>query len=77
MNWVGILLGLLGIVFSAIALSEMRNVARQAGDGAASLGRGKAIAGIICSIVGIILSTLFLIYILQNYDLHSFTPTHK
>ncbi len=78
MNWVGILLGILGIVFSAIALNEMRNIPHQSGDGPiGSPGRGKAIAGIVCSIVGIVLSTLFLIYILQNYDIHSFTPTRK
>jgi hypothetical protein len=77
MNWVGIVVGILGIIFSAVALSELRVLAGQGTDSGAMQTRKRAMIGIICSIIGIILSTIFLVYILQHYDVRSFTLSPK
>jgi hypothetical protein len=67
MTWVGILLGILGIVFSAIALSEMNRFASQFPD-VPPQGKRQAQIGIALSIVGIVCSTIFLIYLLNNLE---------
>jgi uncharacterized membrane protein len=77
MNWVGIVVGILGIIFSAIALSELRDLADHESDTGVMQARKRAMIGIVCSIIGIILSTIFLIYILQHYDVRSFTLSPK
>jgi hypothetical protein len=68
MTWVGILLGLLGIIFSAIALGDIRRAAAQFPDAPPPDGKTRAQIGIALSIVGVILSTIFLIYLLNNLD---------
>lgn len=67
LSWVGVIIGVLGLVFSLIGLSEIRRRERY---GAATPGadRRQAIVGIICSIVGIAASSAFLIYILSHLD---------
>lgn len=54
--WLGFLLGILAIVFAAIAMS-------QTGKDPQLRGRGMAIAGLVCAIVGIALWIIILVWI--------------
>jgi hypothetical protein len=66
-NWIGIVIGITGLIFSLIALNEIRLSVASPYVPPQS-GRNQARTGLILSIVGIILSTLFLIYLLNNLD---------
>jgi hypothetical protein len=76
LNWVGIVIGILGLVFSLIALNEVRQQGRNGMVIASNTDRSKAIAGIICSVVGIIGSSAFLIYILSHLNELGIKFTH-
>ncbi len=68
LSWVGIVIGVLGLIFSLIGLNEIRR-REQAGNAPyPSPDRRQAVAGIICSIIGIAASSAFLIYILSHLD---------
>ena len=68
LTWVGILIGILGIIFSAIALNEIRGFAARFPGTQPPNGKTQAQIGIALSIIGIIVSTIFLIYLLNNLD---------
>lgn len=68
LSWVGIIIGLLGLIFSLIGLSEIRRREQSGYARAPSVDRRQAVAGIICSIIGIAASSAFLIYILSHLD---------
>jgi hypothetical protein len=48
---------ILGLIFSLLALNETRSGARR--------GRGMAIAGLVCTIVGAVLATIFTVWIVH------------
>ncbi len=73
LTWVGILIGITGIIFSLLALSDIRSFARRGDALAVFPGKTEAIAGIICGIVGIACSVALLVYVLMHYDLSAFT----
>jgi hypothetical protein len=68
MTWVGIVLGILAIIFSVIALNDIRAFQAQFPDSRPPDGKLQAQIGIALATVGIICSTLLLIYILNNLD---------
>jgi hypothetical protein len=68
MTWVGILLGILAIVFSVIAVNDIRGFEAQFPGSRPPDGKQQAQIGIALAIIGIIGSTLLLIYILNNLD---------
>lgn len=68
LSWVGIVIGVLGLIFSLIGLGEIRRRERDGYVVAPSPDRRQAVAGIICSIIGIAASSAFLIYILSHLD---------
>ncbi|MGI8856795.1 MAG: zinc-ribbon domain-containing protein [Thermomicrobiales bacterium] len=68
LSWVGIVIGVLGLIFSLIGLNEIRRRERSGYVPAPSADRRQAVAGIICSIIGIAGSSAFLIYILSHLD---------
>lgn len=76
MNWVGIVVGIIGLIFSLIALHDIRVFQRQFGAAAPYPGRTEAMAGAICAVVGIILSTAFLIYLLMNLERYGIRLTN-
>lgn len=53
LNWIDILIGIVGLVLSIVGLSKSRQLG--------GTGRGMAIAGIITSAVGIVAAAIFLI----------------
>lgn len=76
MNWIGIVIGIVGMIFSLIALNDIRVFQRQFGAATPYPGRGEARAGTICSAIGIILSTAFLVYILMNLERYGIKLTN-
>jgi hypothetical protein len=68
LSWVGIIIGVLGLIFSLLGLSEIRGRERSGYLTAPSADRRQAVAGIICSIIGIAASSAFLFYILSHLD---------
>jgi hypothetical protein len=59
LSWVGIVIGVLGLVFSLIGVRETR---------VAVANRWQAVTGAILSVIGIAASSAFLIYILTHLD---------
>ena len=68
LSWVGIVIGVLGLIFSLIGLNEIRRREHAGSVPTPSADRRQAVAGIICSIIGIAGSSAFLIYILSHLD---------
>lgn len=68
LSWIGIVLGVVGLILSAIALSEMRRPVMAPDQPSPATNRSQAIAGLILSIIGIVSSTVFLIYLLNNLE---------
>ncbi|WP_313637246.1 DUF4190 domain-containing protein [Paenibacillus sp.] len=65
--YIGFLLGIVAIILSAISLKEIRIRYEQ--------GRGLAIAGLVCGIVGtLIYAILILLFLLFVYAASSYTP---
>ncbi|WP_066307593.1 DUF4190 domain-containing protein [Bacillus sp. FJAT-29814] len=59
--FIGLILGIIGIVFSRIAVNQMNKTNEN--------GRGLATAGLICSIVGIILQLLMMLGYVAYFSL--------
>jgi hypothetical protein len=68
LSWIGIVLGIVGLILSAIALSEMRRPVMAPDQSSPATNRSQAVAGLILSIIGIVSSTAFLIYLLNNLE---------
>jgi hypothetical protein len=68
LSWVGIIIGVLGLIFSVLGLGEARRLGATTGDSPARFGYRQARIGIACAIIGILLSTAFLIYLLNNLE---------
>ncbi len=68
LSWIGIIVGVLGVIFSLLGLGEARRIASATGGNPAQYGRRQAIIGISCAIFGILASAAFLIYLLNNLD---------
>lgn len=68
LSWIGIVLGVVGLILSAIALSEMRRPVMAPDQSSPATNRSQAVAGLILSIIGIVSSTVFLIYLLNNLE---------
>jgi uncharacterized membrane protein len=62
--FIGWILGIIGLVFSSRSLREIKNTQEK--------GKNIAVAGKVCSIVGIIFSLLFTIIIIGGLALFSF-----
>jgi hypothetical protein len=61
--FIGLILGIIGIVFSRIAVKQMNSTNEK--------GRGLATAGLICSIVGIIIQLLMVLGYIAYFSLSS------
>lgn len=68
LNWVGVVIGIIGLIFSSLALRDSGPLSLPGLPPIVRPGRIEAMAGLICSIIGIIASTIFLIYILNNLE---------
>jgi len=68
LSWIGIVIGLVGLILSAIALSEMRRPVTIPDQPSPATNRSQAVAGLILSIIGIVSSTAFFIYLLNNLE---------
>ncbi|MDN3019162.1 DUF4190 domain-containing protein [Paenibacillus sp. BSR1-1] len=63
--FIGLILGIIGIVFSRIAVKQINKTSEK--------GRGLATAGLICSIVGIILQILMVLGLAAFFSVSSST----
>ncbi|MCM3766442.1 DUF4190 domain-containing protein [Neobacillus niacini] len=62
--FIGLILGIIGIVFSRIAVKQMNNTNEN--------GRGLATAGLICSIVGLIIQLLMVLGYVAYFSVSSY-----
>jgi tellurite resistance protein TehA-like permease len=53
--YIGLIIGIVGIILSSLSLKEINRHGEQ--------GRGMAIAGLVCSIIGTLIYTLIIIFI--------------
>lgn len=75
LSWVGIIIGVLGLIFSVLGVGEARRVGAATGESPARFGYRQARIGIACAVIGILLSTAFLIYLLNNLEKYGITFT--
>ncbi len=68
LSWIGIIVGVLGIIFGLLGLGEARRIAAATGESPRQYGYRQATIGIACAIFGILASAAFLIYLLNNLD---------
>ena len=68
LSWAGVVIGVLGLIFSLLGLNEVRRRERDFPVAMPSPDRRQAVVGIICSIIGIAASSAFLLYILSHLD---------
>ncbi|MCA1669830.1 MAG: hypothetical protein LC793_21050, partial [Thermomicrobia bacterium] len=68
LNWVGVIIGLLGLIFSLIGLNDARRLAATTGANPVRHGYRQAVIGLICAVIGMLLSIAFLVYLLNNLD---------
>ena len=68
LSWVGIIIGVLGLIFSLLGLSEAKRLGATTGEPPARFGYRHASIGIVCAVIGILASAAFLIYLLNNLE---------
>ncbi|MHB8645195.1 MAG: zinc ribbon domain-containing protein [Thermomicrobiales bacterium] len=68
LSWVGIIIGVLGLIFGLLGRSEARRFAATTGEDPARYGYRQATIGIACAVFGMLASAAFLAYLLNNLD---------
>lgn len=68
LSWVGVVIGILGLIFGLLGLGEARQLASTTGESPTRFGYRQAVIGILCAVIGIVASAAFLIYLLNNLD---------
>ncbi len=68
LSWIGIIIGILGLIFGLLGWGEARRLAATTGESPLRYGQRQATIGIVCAIIGILASATILIYLLNNLE---------
>ncbi len=68
LSWIGIIVGLVGLIFALLGLRETRRLALSGGESPQRYGQTQAIVGVVCAIIGIAASVIVLVYLLNNLE---------
>lgn len=73
LSWMGVIVGVVGLIFGLLGLRETRHFAAISGETPTRFGQRQAIIGVVCAIVGIAASVIVLVYLLNNLDKYGIT----
>ena len=73
LSWIGVIVGLVGLIFGLLGVRETRRFAALHGESPGRYGQSRAIIGVVCAIVGIAASVIVLVYLLNNLDKYGIT----